>query len=473
MKAGSKTIRVKNLLSFIEWVGKFKGGKCLYRGLPQSCYRPEASAYRRLQADKKNPADLLEINRELIEKVRRQGYDLKDGQRLSDLEVLARLQHFGAATGLIDFTFNALVALWFACWEIDPAPKKDGKVVMLRSDNLYPLINVDYEMSKNEIDYFFKPDSAGLYRYYQWTPTPQDYRINAQHSVFVFGGADIEIDEKCLIDTCHKQDILTELEELSGITGNYLFSDFEGLSWTEAADKPHMQINAKECRLRGIHAYQKAERLKKDEALRKNETLRKESLERAIRLFAQAIELDKEDPDTYFHRGQAYRLDEKYEKAIKDYNEVMRIYKKTSRLPLELAKVYNARGIIYKCMEKYEEAIKDYTQAIKLDPKNVPAYNNRARAYISMEKYEEAIKDYTQAIKLDPNRGVVYENRGEAWLLQNKQDKAEKDFIEAAELNADVSSIFQYDYKNVKDFEEKTGVSVRDSIKKMLEPQEK
>ena len=469
MKVGSKIIRVKSLLSFIKWVENFKGSKCLYRGLPKSCYQPEASAYRRLQADEKNPADLLEINRELIEKVRRQGYDLKEGQRLSDLEVLARLQHFGAATGLIDFTFNALVALWFACWESNPDPRKDGKVVMLRSDGLYPLINVDYEMSKNEIDYFFKSDSAGLYRYYQWTPTPQDYRINAQHSVFVFGGAEIEIDKdkECLIDACHKQDILTELEELSGITGNYLFSDFEGLSWTEAADKPHRQINAKECRLRGIHAYQKAERLKKDEALRK------EPLERAIRLFDQAIELDKEDPDTYFHRGQAYRLDEKYEKAIKDYNEVMRIYKNTPRLPLELAKVYNARGIIYKGMEKYEEAIKDYTQAIKLDPKNVPAYNNRARAYISMKKYEKAIKDYTQAIKLDPNRGVVYENRGEAWLLQNEQDKAEKDFIDAEELNADVSSIFRYDYKNVKDFEEKTGIPVRESIKKMLEPQEK
>ena len=77
------------------------------------------------------------------------------------------------------------------------------------------------------------------------------------------------------------------------------------------------------------------------------------------------------------------------------------------------------------------------------------------------------------AIKLDPNRGVVYENRGEAWLLQDEQDKAEKDFIAAEKLNADVSSIFRYDYKNVKDFEEKTGVTVQDSIKKILEPQRK
>ena len=38
------------------------------------------------------------------------------------LEVMAQLQHYGAATGLIDFTESALAALWFACKDEQDKP---------------------------------------------------------------------------------------------------------------------------------------------------------------------------------------------------------------------------------------------------------------------------------------------------------------------------------------------------------------
>jgi hypothetical protein len=34
--------------------------------------------------------------------------------KLSDLELLLELQHYGAATGLVDFSRDFLIALWFA-----------------------------------------------------------------------------------------------------------------------------------------------------------------------------------------------------------------------------------------------------------------------------------------------------------------------------------------------------------------------
>ena len=58
------------------------------------------------------PAKLLKINEEMIKNARLQGHGEKDGQRFSDLELLAELQHYGAATCLIDFTYSAQVALW-------------------------------------------------------------------------------------------------------------------------------------------------------------------------------------------------------------------------------------------------------------------------------------------------------------------------------------------------------------------------
>jgi hypothetical protein len=35
-------------------------------------------------------------------------------EKLNDLELLLELQHYGAATGLVDFSRDFLIALWFA-----------------------------------------------------------------------------------------------------------------------------------------------------------------------------------------------------------------------------------------------------------------------------------------------------------------------------------------------------------------------
>ena len=72
---------------------------------------------------------LLKVNKDLIKEARRQGHDQKNGQQLSDLELLAELQHFRAATCLIDFTRSALVALWFA---VSQTPKKRSKRSSMR-----------------------------------------------------------------------------------------------------------------------------------------------------------------------------------------------------------------------------------------------------------------------------------------------------------------------------------------------------
>ena len=106
----------RTLNKFIDWTARFKDGQYLFRGVTQEKYGIVASACRRLpKADQNNPSKLLKINQELIDKARGLGHDQRDGRQLTDLELLAELQHFGAATCLIDFSRNALVALWFAC----------------------------------------------------------------------------------------------------------------------------------------------------------------------------------------------------------------------------------------------------------------------------------------------------------------------------------------------------------------------
>ena len=246
----SRSIRV--LSGFMKWAKQFNDGQYLFRGVTRDTYEIEASTYRRLKKEDKTPPNLLKINKELIEDARLMGHDQKDGQRLFDLDLLAELQHFGAATCLIDFTRDALVALWFACQQSSGGPAK-GKVVAVRIDDPARFRTVDTELIEENIDYFLAQDAKDFSaqdvenfyaqdKYlYQWQPKYQNNRIIAQKSVFVFGGIKIEIEAECVIMESSKQKILKSLDKLSGITEASMFPDFDGFARLHAHNKPYIE----------------------------------------------------------------------------------------------------------------------------------------------------------------------------------------------------------------------------------------
>lgn len=98
---------------FLAEVRKFQG-KLAFRGQANGAWKLHSSATRRLIRE--YGCDVLEDDfwfskryvdyhsGELIQPAQRNGHGLEDGNRISDLELLAKLQHFGAATGLIDST---------------------------------------------------------------------------------------------------------------------------------------------------------------------------------------------------------------------------------------------------------------------------------------------------------------------------------------------------------------------------------
>ena len=254
--AKKESCRVETLSGFMKWVKQLDYTQYLFRGVPKHTYKIEASAYRRLpKADRNNPDKLLKINQELIEKARGLGHDQKNGQPLSDLELLAELQHFGAATCLIDFTRNALVALWFACQQSSTG-EANGKVFAVYRDNTVLLKTVTPKLIKKDIDYFFKPDENKNYPLYQWQPKLQNNRIIAQQSVFLFSGDQIEAEAECVIIKSSKQEILKSLDELSGITEATMYPDFDGFARLHAHDRPYIEPDARGFLQRGIEAHQ-------------------------------------------------------------------------------------------------------------------------------------------------------------------------------------------------------------------------
>ena len=380
----------KTFNEFIKWAARFKDGQYLFRGVTQEKYGIVASACRRLpKADQNNPSKLLKINQELIDKARGLGHDQRDGRQLTDLELLAELQHFGAATCLIDFSRNALVALWFAC-QTSSDGEANGKVFAVNRDDTVRLKTVNPKLMKKDIDYFLQPDENGRYLQYQWSPKLQNNRIIAQQSVFVFSGVQIEAEAEYVINKDIKQKMLTALDKISGITEANVYPDFDGFARLHAHDKPYIEPDAQAYQQRGTEAHQRG------------------NLDDAIEYYTEVIRLEPTDTSTvsiaYYNRGVAYSEKGEVEQAIKDYND-------TLRLNPNSADAYNNRGYMFRQKEDFNSALTgDYDRAINIKSDNVLFYNNRAMILLHLKKWEKVKEDLTIAKNMGENIIVLFHN---------------------------------------------------------------
>jgi len=96
---------------------------------------------------------------------------------------------------------------------------------------------------------------------------------------------------------------------------------------------------------------------------------------------------------------------------------------------------YIKQGVANTKLERYNQAIEDFSQAIRLDPKNAQYYYKRGITYGNLNQHQRAIEDFNEAIRLNPKYAEAYSNRGFVYMvkLENKK-KACSDWKRACEL---------------------------------------
>lgn len=120
----------------------------------------------------------------LLRQARGTEHGFHRGRRLTDLELLSVLRHYGAATRLMDLSRNVFVALWFAC---QASTDGYGLVVGVES-NTAP--RVDDRRLDRPIPHLLdelKPEEGEMF--YVWEPRHLFERMRVQQSVFAFGSA--------------------------------------------------------------------------------------------------------------------------------------------------------------------------------------------------------------------------------------------------------------------------------------------
>lgn len=156
----SKEILINSLSQFVEEINRIQLPKnecslfqpqMLFRGHSSCEYQLKPSLAREVSDCWVNT--LLSIERDLVELAQQKYPDVFPNTQ-NPVILLAKLQHYGIPTRLLDLTDNALVALWFAC-KTEMNYSKDGEVLVFSAKPLSafsPLVNAvadTYRLTKN------------------------------------------------------------------------------------------------------------------------------------------------------------------------------------------------------------------------------------------------------------------------------------------------------------------------------------
>lgn len=375
---------INNVIEYIKVLNDLhcSSKTMIYRGQANSDWEITSSAYRELSKNGKAPVPptiLKEYHHRLIDGVRRL-HDIAISNE-NDITILSQLQHNKAKTVLIDYTYNPLAALWFACTD-KSCENKDGCVYAVEesfTQNIFPLKNDD-------LDFLFKSTEIT----YVYHPYQINQRIINQQSVFLIrwlGKIDKSQQIQILIPQKKKDSIIQELQVL-GVTRKTLFQDFIGYIDTFDFDTD----NKSRCTSLVVKA---REILEGDKP---NYSDAKFYLNQAFEL-ARSYK-GKEDMAYIFHElGYISYRSNSFKDALSYYNKSINEKKKYLKDENNISIIYTevAKGLTYikkgeysKALPLFEKAKNIYMSSAENNPSNANVLSNIANIYREMGEYNKA-----------------------------------------------------------------------------------
>jgi WD40 repeat protein/tetratricopeptide (TPR) repeat protein len=145
----------------------------------------------------------------------------------------------------------------------------------------------------------------------------------------------------------------------------------------------------------------------------------------AIAAFSEAAKRGGKGWGILAQRSYVYALSKDYDRAIKDYTEVIRVHPHGT--------VYNNRANAHKNKGDYGKALVDYSEAIRLSPRAAHIHKNLGDLYRRTEDYEKALAEYDNAIDLNPKYAAAFAGRGDVYYSRGSYEKALLEYTKALE----------------------------------------
>ncbi len=113
----------------------------------------------------------------------------------------------------------------------------------------------------------------------------------------------------------------------------------------------------------------------------------------ALALFLAAGPAAAQDVQALVEKGMQDSQNGRYDQALKDFNDALKLKPNDALL-------ITYRGVVYYAKGQNDLAMKDFNRAIELDPKLGKPYYQRGMIYDNQEKYGQAVEELKKAKSL-------------------------------------------------------------------------
>src|SRR5437660_11329100 len=118
-----------------------------------------------------------------------------------------------------------------------------------------------------------------------------------------------------------------------------------------------------------------------------------------------------------------------------DWNKAIDGFRKAAEMDRKyvanLAIAYQQRAFSYAGDQRFQDALNDLNESIKINPRDARAYEQRAAVEMRINDYDKALADYGEAIKTNPGeiryhlyRSYIYELGGDLQNAMADTDRA-------------------------------------------------
>jgi tetratricopeptide (TPR) repeat protein len=145
--------------------------------------------------------------------------------------------------------------------------------------------------------------------------------------------------------------------------------------------------------------------------------------------YSKAIALNPENALAFLRLGDLDQAGHEDDRSIADY---------TAAIALEpRAEAFCGRGTVYLRAERYDLAIKDLSEAIKLNPRDYAAYHERGLAYLEGETDPaRALADMERAIEADPKQPEAHADKARICEFLGRRSEALQEYRTVVKLSS-------------------------------------
>ncbi len=153
--------------------------------------------------------------------------------------------------------------------------------------------------------------------------------------------------------------------------------------------------------------------------------------EEAVRELKEALRLNPDYIEVHNNLGVTYDRMGMPDEAVNELKEAL-------ELNPNYTEAHSNLGNIYAFQKRNEDAIKEFKEALRINPDYAPAHNNLGNAYSEVRRFEDALWEFQEALRLDPEFPEAYHGMGLAYYAQNSFDRAAQAMMRAVCLSPEL-----------------------------------